>query len=469
MDKRNYVELIKLEALGCIGLQDYASLKAAKQKDKDFPMKELGEYQNLTALLSTTLNIETPAHSLKEEVVLKLANLMYKDEIKLEEQEEAVKEIENELHEIENELEKKTKLPKDFIPLKDPDLSQLHILYQDEAFKSKAAKDKTRHIEKEKLIEKEKTKEVVKEKDKAKEKEILKEKEKIEEIEPSWANLGLAVEDKQTNIRTNKHVKTDHDNNIGSLKKSLKRSFFISGGLLIITLALVVVVFLKFSGNGSSSNELNKKDITEKILSDENNKVPQPVEPQEQQMTVSAGEINEVEKSDNEKTPGKTLEEAKTTTKQSGPPPLPKSLEPIEAPLVNVDQNTQVQDTKSETELKTESQTSNPPKEEKKLVEEPTYFVAVEEMPQPIGGLKGIQGKIVYPEIAKRMGVEGKVHVRAYVDESGNVTNVELIKGIGAGCDEEALDAVLKTKFSPGKQRGRPVKVQVTIPINFKL
>ena len=108
---------------------------------------------------------------------------------------------------------------------------------------------------------------------------------------------------------------------------------------------------------------------------------------------------------------------------------------------------------------------------EEKVVEEeaPTYFVAVEEMPEPIGGIKAIQEKIVYPEIAKRAGVEGKVYILAFVDENGNVTKTQIIKGIGAGCDEAARDAVLQTKFKPGKQRGTPVKVQVSIPIVFKL
>jgi len=86
-----------------------------------------------------------------------------------------------------------------------------------------------------------------------------------------------------------------------------------------------------------------------------------------------------------------------------------------------------------------------------------------------VGGIKGIQEKIVYPEIAKRAGVEGKVYVLAFVDETGTVTKAQVLKGIGAGCDEAALDAVLKTKFKPGKQRGKPVKVQVSIPIIFKL
>jgi periplasmic protein TonB len=52
--------------------------------------------------------------------------------------------------------------------------------------------------------------------------------------------------------------------------------------------------------------------------------------------------------------------------------------------------------------------------------------------------------------------------------KQGNVTKAEITKGIGSGCDEAAMDAVLKTKFKPGVQRGNPVKVKITIPIVFK-
>lgn len=98
-----------------------------------------------------------------------------------------------------------------------------------------------------------------------------------------------------------------------------------------------------------------------------------------------------------------------------------------------------------------------------------TYFVKVEEMPEPIGGMKTIQEKIVYPEIAKRAGIEGRVFVLAFIDETGNVADAKVIRGIGAGCDEAALEAVKQTKFIPGKQKGEPKKVQVSIPIVFKL
>jgi TonB family protein len=97
------------------------------------------------------------------------------------------------------------------------------------------------------------------------------------------------------------------------------------------------------------------------------------------------------------------------------------------------------------------------------------YFVSVDEMPEPIGGIAAIQKNIKYPEIARRAGIEGKVYIQAYIDEKGNVTKTTILKGIGAGCDEAAMNAIKKVKFIPGRQGGKPVKVQVSVPVIFKL
>jgi protein TonB len=161
-----------------------------------------------------------------------------------------------------------------------------------------------------------------------------------------------------------------------------------------------------------------------------------------------------------------TVEDIQQTKQENRPPPPPKPPIPIEAPSDDVLEDIEIEDTEIDFEAEIEAPPP-PPKEE--IEEEPTYFVAVEEMPAPIGGIRAIQEKIVYPEIAKRAGVEGKVYVLAFVNEKGDVTKAQIIKGIGAGCDEAALNAVLKTRFTPGKQRGKPVKVQVSIPIIFKL
>ncbi len=161
------------------------------------------------------------------------------------------------------------------------------------------------------------------------------------------------------------------------------------------------------------------------------------------------------------------VEDVQQTKQENRPPPPPKPPIPIEAPSEDVLQDIDIGST--ELDVNQEVAPPPPPKEEKKTDEEPQYFVAVEEMPEPIGGIAAIQSKIVYPEIAKRAGIEGKVYVKAYVDEKGNVTKAEVVKGLGAGLDEAAVEAVKETKFKPGKQRGKPVKVQVMIPIVFKL
>lgn len=163
------------------------------------------------------------------------------------------------------------------------------------------------------------------------------------------------------------------------------------------------------------------------------------------------------------------VEDIQQTKQENRPPPPPKPPIPIEAPSSDVLEDIEIGDTEIDINQQMDAPPP-PPKEDKKVVEEePVYFVAVEEMPEPIGGIAEIQKKIIYPEIAKRAGVEGKVYVLAFVDESGTVTDAKIIKGIGAGCDEAALDAVKKTKFKPGKQRGKAVKVQVSIPVVFKL
>ncbi len=107
--------------------------------------------------------------------------------------------------------------------------------------------------------------------------------------------------------------------------------------------------------------------------------------------------------------------------------------------------------------------------------EEPVeqIFEVVEQQPTPEGGMdafyKFVGKELNYPAQANRMGVEGRVFVQFIVDEQGNVSEVKAVKGIGAGCDEEAVRVIKQTKWNPGKQRGRPVKVRMIMPVLFKL
>jgi protein TonB len=101
--------------------------------------------------------------------------------------------------------------------------------------------------------------------------------------------------------------------------------------------------------------------------------------------------------------------------------------------------------------------------------QEDPYLPFAQVMPTPIGGMEAIYKHIVYPELAKKSGVSGKVYVLVYVDENGSVEQVKVVRGIGAGCDEAAVDGVKLTKFSPGKNNGTSVKVKLSLAIIFKI
>jgi len=75
-----------------------------------------------------------------------------------------------------------------------------------------------------------------------------------------------------------------------------------------------------------------------------------------------------------------------------------------------------------------------------------------------------------YPKKAKEQGIQGRVYITFVVEPSGSVTNIQLLRGIGGGCDEEAIRVVkLMPKWEPGTQRGQAVRVQFNMPIKFSL
>ncbi|HTX89487.1 MAG TPA: TonB family protein [Bacteroidales bacterium] len=168
------------------------------------------------------------------------------------------------------------------------------------------------------------------------------------------------------------------------------------------------------------------------------------------------------------------------------PPPPPEALEQkvkFTAPKVvndTVETGLQTQD-----ELANKPSTELPPPEEeikveetkKEVIEQPSQaeiFTVVEEQPSYPGGeearIKFLQDNIKYPEEAKELGVQGKVFVTFVVEVDGSITDVKVLRGIGAGCDEEAIRVVKSMpKWVPGKQRGVPVRVQFNLPIKFTL
>lgn len=109
--------------------------------------------------------------------------------------------------------------------------------------------------------------------------------------------------------------------------------------------------------------------------------------------------------------------------------------------------------------------------------EEPTptsTFLVLEEQASFPGGhqawMKFLKKNFKYPRMAKRSGIEGKVFLSFYVDQEGNISDVNVIRGIGGGCDEEATRVLTSSpKWNPGRQRGRAVKSAMTLSITFRL
>lgn len=453
MEKEIAIELIKLDVLDRTDAQEYKALQYFKKSNDDFPWELMGNYQNLIAILAATSKIESPPLSLKNDLLIKLQKLksvqQYSNDAEAEqllsdvildediienevaELAEVILENDNTVSARENINEENNKIVRESISIKEPNFSNIHILIEDK--KSKIAKDK----------------ELTRNNSGNSNNQIA------DDVIPDKQNFDEKTESEIELIRLNHTVISD--------KKSshLKQSKFRHKKERVMALAFIGVVavsagiFLFINNSQSDQLETNRGAI---VFTKTENIIPQEID---EQVVIQREEIEALNKKE---TPLET-----SVTQDPKKPGLPKSPQIIEAPLNEVfDSIDDVQLAATDPENEIQAEVLVSPPVEKKITEESPYFVAVEEMPEPIGGLSSIQSKIVYPEIARRAGIDGKVFVLAFVDESGNVTNAEVVKGIGSGCDEAALDAVMQTKFKPGIQRGKPVKVKITIPIVFK-
>ena len=170
------------------------------------------------------------------------------------------------------------------------------------------------------------------------------------------------------------------------------------------------------------------------------------------------------------------------------PPPPPEAVEQkaaFKAPIVTTDTTEATSDLPDQDELSKTAPVAPPkevvidegPKEEVKViqqVEDVTEYVSVEEMPEFPGGeaelQKYIATNIKYPQIAKESGIQGTVYVKFVVNEQGVVFKADILRGIGGGCDEEAIRIIKSLpKWTSGKQNGKAVKVTFTVPIRFIL
>ena len=111
------------------------------------------------------------------------------------------------------------------------------------------------------------------------------------------------------------------------------------------------------------------------------------------------------------------------------------------------------------------------PKEDE---DRPGVYIVVEQMPEFPGGDKGfhqfIADNIKYPAEAKEEGLKGRVFVNFIVEPDGSVSDIRVLRGIGGGCDEEAVRVVESMpRFKPGMQDGEAVRVSYTVPVFFRL
>lgn len=165
-------------------------------------------------------------------------------------------------------------------------------------------------------------------------------------------------------------------------------------------------------------------------------------------------------------------------TKQEKPD-LPPPVPPVVTTILNeVDNNTVVPDAPPidiEDNPLRPAEPWNPPVQAPDVVDDTDEpFIVVEDEPEFPGGemarRKFLSENTKYPKTASEVGIDGTVHVTFIIEKNGSVTDVRILRGIGGGCDEEAIRVVkAMPNWIPGKQRGKPVRVQFNMPIKFTL
>jgi len=155
------------------------------------------------------------------------------------------------------------------------------------------------------------------------------------------------------------------------------------------------------------------------------------------------------------------------------PPPPPKQVTVLQV----VEDDVEVEDVIEidvEVDQETEIEVYVPPVMEEEEVVEAEIFTVVESMPEFPGGpakmMEYIAKNIKYPAMARESGIQGRVFVNFVVEPDGSVSNVKVLRGIGGGCDEEAVRVVeAMPKWTPGRQRGKAVRVSFNLPVRFTL
>ena len=182
---------------------------------------------------------------------------------------------------------------------------------------------------------------------------------------------------------------------------------------------------------------------------------------------TSKNETNSLDEKDREEVIDdvpQTLQEPPPPPPDNAPPPPPPPPDKIDIVEddVEIEEEIVINDVDAEPDLDLEEE------------DDGEIFRVVEQMPKFPGGdealLTYITNNVRYPQIAKEYGVQGTVYITFVIDKKGKVKDVEIIRGVERSLDKEAKRVIESLpKFAPGKQRGKPVQVQFTVPIKFKL
>ena len=167
--------------------------------------------------------------------------------------------------------------------------------------------------------------------------------------------------------------------------------------------------------------------------------------------------------------------EIQQTSQETPPPPPPPAVQEVEVLNVvedNVEtESIEVNTEETEQEVVIAAPIEAPVEEE----EEEVVFVVVESMPEFPGGqqalFKYLSENVKYPVIAQENGIQGRVICQFVVNKDGSIVDVEVVRSGGdPSLDKEAIRVIKSMpKWKPGKQRGKPVRVKYTVPVNFKL
>ena len=164
------------------------------------------------------------------------------------------------------------------------------------------------------------------------------------------------------------------------------------------------------------------------------------------------------------------------TTQETPPPPPPPAMQEVEVlNVVEDDVETETIEINTEDDKDVEVVIAPPVEAPVEEEEEEVIFVVVESMPEFPGGqqalFKYLAENVKYPVIAQENGIQGRVICQFVVNKDGSIVDVVAVRSSGEpSLDKEAIRVIQSMpKWKPGKQRGKPVRVKYTVPVNFRL